>query len=195
MANLDKPRGFQPAKMEDGGGWCGVIRSVGVNDAADIFMFDHLTTSSGLAASATADGDTILGVAVGFGKNNTVAGSMGNSVEGMPFDPENLMSGARYYDDSANTHTEWNVFYVPARGVLFSAQSNGDESAALLVGTSYDLVYGSGDTTTGISAYEIDGNQTAAAGEGVTVLGFGTDPENDRAQDFSNYLVKFVDVV
>jgi hypothetical protein len=120
---------------------------------------------------------------------------MGNSIEGMPFDPANLETGSRYYDDSANTHTEWNVFYVPARGVLFSVQADGAESAALLVGTAYDLVYGAGDTTTGISGYEIAGGTTAAAGEGVMVLGFGTDPENDRAQDNSNYLVKFVDVV
>ena len=177
MANLDNPRGFQPYKSFVGAPWNSVVRSHPVNDAANIFMFDSLTIGSGLAAPASADTDLILGVAVGFGKNSTVTGEMGGSADGMAFDPDNLLTGSRYYDDSENTHTQWNVFYVPAFGNMFVVQA--DAALTNGLGSAYDQNFTAGNETTGISAFEVKGGTAAAATDGVFAHQYVRDPEND----------------
>jgi hypothetical protein len=177
MANLDNPRGFHPYKSNVGAPWNSAVRSLPVNDAADIFMFDSLKIASGLAASCAADTDLVLGVAVGFGRNSTVAGAMGNSADGMAFDPDNLTTGSRYYDDSASTHTEWNVFYVPAFGNMFMVQA--DAALTNGLGSAYDQNFTAGSTTTGISKFEVKGGTAAAATDGVFAHQYVRNPEND----------------
>ena len=193
MANVDNPHGFLPVKSLQGAPWNGLARSIGVTDGADIFMFDSLITASGLALSPTTatDDDVMLGVAVGFGKNSTATGTMGGSKDGMMFDPDDLATGTRYYDDSDSIHTEWNVFYAPAIGMLFQVQSDGGETAQLLNGTAYDTTATTGNTTTGISKHEIDGDGTAGTGEGVVVLGVVRSPDNDPALDNAEYFIRF----
>lgn len=193
MANTDNPKGFAPAGKTDGSPWNSLVRSMGCNDAADIFIGDALLATSGLAVSVTAgganDASAFIGVAVGFGLNETASGIMGGD-GGFPFDYDDLMN--RYYDDSGSTHTEWTCFFVPAKGSLFRVQADGDESAALLLGTSYDGVWTTGDTTTGISNHEINGDQTAADNTvGMMLHRMALRPDNVPAEDFAEYLISF----
>lgn len=150
MANPDRPRGFTPVKHTSGASVTGQLRAVGVADGADIFVGDLLNLESGLAAVAATNDAAILGVAVGFGKKDTLTGSIGSAL----VDPANL--NQIYYDDSASTHTDYVVFYVPARDMIFEVQSNADLD--LVVGSPCDLVATAGSTTTGRSLHEVGTN-------------------------------------
>ena len=147
MANPDKPRGFTPIKHTSGAPWTGQVRTIGVTDGADQFVGDLLTLTSGLAAVSATNDATILGVAVGFGK----LADMSNSQSGA-FNPDNLTT--IYYDDSASTHTDWVVYYVPVDGMIFEAQTAVDLSASL-IGANVDLLATAGNTATGRSQQEV----------------------------------------
>jgi hypothetical protein len=147
MANPDKPRGFTPVKHTSGAPWNGQTRTIGVTDGADIFIGDLLTLTSGLAAVAATNDATILGVAVGFGK----LADMSNA-KGPAMNPDNLTTV--YYDDSASTHTDWVVYYVPVDDMIFEAQTAVDLSA-VLPGGNVDLLATAGNTATGRSQQEV----------------------------------------
>lgn len=181
MANVDRPNGFRAVKTVSGAPVTGLIRSVGVADGADIFVNDALTLSSGLATRMSV-GDPCLGVAVGFGKKDDMSDKHSGS-----FNPENLMT--RYYDDSANTHTDWVVYYIPAEDVIFEAQT--DAAATLVVGEAQDIVAGSGDTTTGMSDMEIDADGLTNDGD-VVVVDIPDYEDNDHTAANGRYWVKFV---
>jgi len=149
MANPDRPRGFTPIKHTSGASVTGQVRAIGVADGADIFVGDLLNLESGLAAVAATNDAAILGVAVGFGKIDEMTGSIGSAV-----DPENL--NKIYYDDSASVHTDYVVFYVPARDTVFEVQSDADLD--LVVGDPCDLVATAGSATTGLSLQEVGSN-------------------------------------
>lgn len=149
MANPDRPKGFQPIKHTSGSAWTGQVRAIGVTDAVDLFVGDMLNLESGLAAIGATNDAAFLGVAVGFGKVDKLTGSIGSAVN-----PENL--NQIYYDDSASTHTDFVVFYVPARDMIFEVQSNADLDLA--VGDPCDLVATAGSTTTGRSLQEVGTN-------------------------------------
>ena len=181
MANVDRPNGFIPVKTVTGAPVSSLIRSVGVADGADIFIGDALQLASGLAQRMAVEG-ACIGVAVGFGKKNTMS-----QVDGGMFNPDNLMT--RYYDDSANTHTDWVVYYVPAEDVIFEAQT--DAAVTLVVGEAQDIVVGSGNTTTGMSDMEIDYTNTTNDGD-VVVVEVPSYPDNDATLAHGRYWVKFV---
>lgn len=180
MANVDRPNGFKFVKTLSGSSEP-VIRTVGVADGADIFIGDALQLSSGLAQRLAVEG-ACLGVAVGFGKVNDLQGENFG-----PFDPDNLTK--RYYDDSANTHTDWVVYYIPAEDAIFEAQT--DAAATLTVGEAQDIVVGSGDTTTGLSDMEIDATALTNDGD-VVVVEIPNYADNDHTAAFGRYWVKFV---
>jgi hypothetical protein len=147
MANQDKPRGFTPVKHTSGAPWTGQIRSIGVTDAADMFIGDALNLASGLAAVAATNDSALLGVAVGFGKKSDMTNQVGGA-----YNPSDLTT--IYYDDSANTHTDWVVFYVPFNDMVFEVQTAVDLSASG-VGATVDLLATAGSTTTGRSNQEV----------------------------------------
>jgi len=182
MANVDRPNGFRPVKTFSGAPVSSLIRTVGVADGGDIFVGDALTLSSGLAAASTAHDDNIVGVAIGFGKK---AGAQNK--HGM-FDPSNLE--ARYYDDSASTHTDWVVYYVPVDDVLFEAQFDNTPTTPV-VGQGYGLIYTTGDTTTGMSKQEIDGDDTTDID--VNIVELPDYEDNDYTTAFGRVWVKFDD--
>lgn len=149
MANPDRPRGFTPITHVSGSPWTGYVRTVGVTDAADMFVGDMLNLTSNLALAGTTNDATFLGVAVGFGKVDKATGKYSGS-----FNPDDLST--TYYDDSASTHSEWRVFYVPARDMVFEVQSNADLDLA--VGDPCDLINTAGSTATGRSNHEVGSN-------------------------------------
>ena len=176
MANVDRPNGFRLVKTISGAPLSSVVRTVGVADAADIFVGDALQLASGLAQPLAVGGES-LGVAVGFGK-----------VGSGPFNPDNLMT--RYYDDSASTHTEWECYYIPAEDGIFEAQVD-DTAEVGVVGEAYDILATAGSTVTGISAMEIDGNALTTTGD-VVIVQIPNIVGNDPELAFGRYHVKFV---
>lgn len=181
MANVDRPNGFKFIKTMSGAPVSGMIRSVGIADSADIFVGDALQLSSGLAQRLAVEG-VCIGVAIGFGKKNDMTLEHGGS-----FNPDDLMT--RYYDDSANTHTDWVVYYIPAEDAIFEAQT--DAAATLTVGEAQDIVVGSGNTTTGMSDMEIDADALTNDGD-VVVVEIPNYPDNDHTAAYGRYWVKFV---
>jgi len=147
MANPDKPRGFTPVKHTSGAPWNGQTRSVGVTDGTDMFVGDLLSLTTGLAAVAATNDATLLGVAVGFGKLDDMSNS-----QGAAFNPDNLSTV--YYDDSASTHTDWVVYYVPIQDMIFEAQTAVDLSASV-IGANVDVLATAGNTATGRSNQEV----------------------------------------
>lgn len=179
MANPDRPRGFTPIKTISGAPWTGQTRYIGVTNGTDIFIGDMLTLTSNLAAvSATGDAN-FLGVAVGFGKVTDFSGQYGPA-----FNPASL--DVLYYDDSASTHTDWVVFYVPAEDHIFEAQSNADLDLA--VGDTCDLLATAGSTSTGRSQQEI----AASSNTDFTVVEIPQYQDNDSTLANTRYWVKTI---
>lgn len=183
MANADRPNGFRLVKTISGAPVSGLIRSVGVADGADIFVNDALQLSSGLAQKLAVEG-ACLGVAVGFGKKNSMSQEVGG-----PFNPDDLTS--KFYDDSANTHTDWVVYYIPAEDAIFEAQSDG--TTDLVVGEAQDIIDGGGSSTTGLSQMEINDDALTNDGD-VVVVAIPSGPGYDNTASEANrrYWVKFV---
>lgn len=153
MANVDAPRGFTPIRYTSGAAWMGQCVAYPCGDGEDIFIGDFVSLVSGLVLPADTDDATLLGVAVGFGKVNPLTGEY--AVAANPAD-----LGTLYYDDSANTHTDWVVYVVPARDMVFEVQTAVDLSASTL-GATCDLLGTGGNTTTGRSAQEVTTSSNA----------------------------------
>ena len=180
MANVDRPNGLRPVKTLSGAPWQGSIRAIGVADSADIYVGDPLNLESGLAAPGATNDAAFLGVAVGFGKFDA-----SGKIPLGPYNPDNLNSSAKWYDDSASTHTEWCVYYVPADDVIFEAQTA--TALSLLVGGTCDLSYTAGSATTGISACELTTNSNAD----FTVVEIPNLVDNDNTLVWGRYWVMF----
>ena len=168
MANVDRPNGFRPVKTLSGRPLVDMIRTIGVTDGADLFVGDMLEIASGLAI--VTDGTALaacLGVAVGFGKVDA---------DGIPLGMYNMDAlGTNYYDDSASTHTDWVVYYVPANDAVFEAQTQADLDLA--VGDLCDILSTAGSTVTGKSLQEIE---TTTSGDLICVE-LPHYPDNDNA--------------
>ena len=180
MANVDRPNGFKPVGTLSGRPLEGTVRAIGVADGADIYVGDALNLESGLGAVGATNDTAFLGVAVGFGKFE----KDGATPTG-PFDPLNLDSSGTWYDDSASTHTDWCVFYVPADDVVFEVQT----AVALtkVVGDTADLSVTAGSALTGQSAHEI----TTASNADFNIVGKVLRPDNEETLVNGRYLVMF----
>lgn len=181
MANTDRPNGFRAVKTLNGSPVTQMVRTIGVADGADIFVGDALETASGLAQRFTV-GDECLGVAVGFGKKDSM-----NQEAPIMANPAALET--RFYDDSANTHTDWVCYYIPADNVVFEAQVD-DTAATLTVGQQVDVLVGSGNTSTGLSDMEINGDATT--GPDVEVVEIPSIVGNDHTAAYGRYWVRFI---
>ena len=147
MANVDRPNGFKFVKTFSGAPATAMIRAIGVADGADIFVGDAISLSSGLGAPGATNDAAFLGVAVGFGKFD----KDGRTPLG-PFNPANLNSTGSFYDDSASTHTEWCVYYIPADDAVFEVQTA--TALTKVPGDTMDVVGTAGSQTTGVSITE-----------------------------------------
>lgn len=176
MANVDRPNGFKVVKTLSGAPITSMIRSIGVTDGADMFVGDIINLASGLGAVGASNDTGFLGVAVGFGKKD----AMSQQVSG-PFNADNLMT--RYYDDSASTHTDWVVYYVPIDDVVLEAQTA--TALTKLPGDTVDLLATGGDTTTGQSRQEI----TTSSNADFTVVEVPSYPDNDPTAVWGRYWV------
>lgn len=175
MANIDRPNGFRPVKTLSGAPWTNLIRTIGVQDAEDIFIGDILNLESGQADPGATNDASFLGVAVGFGKVDAAGKPLG------PFNPTNL--NKRFYDDSESIHTEWVVYYVPVGDVIFEAQTA--TALTLVVGDTCDLADAAGDEASGISRQEI----TTSSNADFTVVAIPKYEDNDPTAVWGRYWV------
>ena len=180
MANVDRPNGYRPVKTFSGHPWYGMVRLIGVADSEDIFVGDLVNLESGLADPAATNDSALLGAAVGFGKKGTFDVDEARQ----SYNAANLE--VNFYDDSANTHTDWVVFYAPADDVIYEAQTA--TALDLAVGATADLADAAGSATTGISAQEI----TTSSNADVTVVEFPKLINNDRTLVWGRYWVGIV---
>jgi len=157
MANLDTPFGFKPVKHLNGAPWNGKVNVYYVPSTDGTAMFKGDAVKSAGAADATgkyptvtqaAASNVIRGVVIGFGDNpNTMT------------NPDYPMRSYR------PASTAMYAFVVDDPFVIFEIQEDSDANSitAAMVGLSTDIVVGSGSTTTGKSAMELDSSDTATA--------------------------------
>jgi len=177
MANPDRASGFRLVKSLSGAPVTSLMRSVGVTDGTDIFKGDLISLTSNLAAVSATNDATILGVAVGFGKVDAASGNYASA-----YNPDNLTT--LYYDDSASTHTEWRVWYVPVDEAIFEVQS--DTDIDLAVGDPCDLlVTTAGNTVSGISGQQVGANTNTD----MKVVEIPAYPDNDSTLANTRYHV------
>lgn len=185
MANPDRPNGFRPVKSLTGAPVNMMLRkyeaadrsSDTTNNHGDIYVGDPVAYSSGKVVPANS-GDTILGVAVGVGKDASDHGDVGM------FNPDNLEQRYLAYDE------EGYVWVAPAEGMLFEAQTDSDLD--LVPGSqadfSTDANESHGSRTTGLSSAEI----ITATNNDVEVVENQTSPDNDVTIANARHLVQFV---
>ena len=87
MANTDRPNGFRPAKSLIGASWNALVRQYDADAAKTnaIGVGDPVTLAADGNVELAVSGNTILGVAVGFGNDATQTFG-----EGSYFDPRDL---------------------------------------------------------------------------------------------------------
>jgi len=176
MANADRPNGFRPVGTLSGAPWTSRVRAVGVADGEDIFIGDMVNLESGLADPMATDDAAVLGAVVGIGRKDEYSTSVAGA-----FNPADLST--RWYDDSANTHTDWVVFVALADDCIFEVQTA--TALTLAVGDTCDLSDAAGSSTTGVSAQEI----TTSSNADFTVVEIPDMVDNDHTLVNGRYWV------
>lgn len=172
MANLDRPAGFTPVKHLNGSPWNGQanIYYIPSTDSVATFIGDAVKGAG--SADATGKYPTVTqataaaairGVIIGFGTSPNL---MAN--------PDNL--GMKYRAAS----TAMYCLVVDDPGVIFEIQEDsvGNTITADMVGLATDIVVGTGSTTTGKSAMELDSSDTATPAGQCKLLRIVDRPDN-----------------
>ena len=160
MANTDAPRGFWPLRHLSGGSMARTSPyTIASTYGTNIFRGDVVKLVAGGGIELAAAGDRFLGVFDGVQYTAS----------------DGSMKYAKYWPAST-TATNITAAVYDDPQMLFGVQSAGSTVAAD-VGTLGDHVAGTGSTTTGISAQELNGS-TSTADTGWRVLGKVEAPDN-----------------
>ena len=159
MANIDNPRGARPVKRLDGGSAVVTNKySVDSSNSTAIFIGDFIQLESdGYVAPAGAGGN-IIGVCLG----------VLNDYDNLKrrYLPASTAGAILVCDDP------WMIYEV-------QEDSGGGAMAFTNIGNNCDIVAGSGSTTTGISAHEIDSSDAKTAVAQLRLLAIS--PREDNA--------------
>lgn len=175
MANTDSPFGLRPVMMLDGSPYNGHgFRCVFASgDGTATFIGDPVKLAGSSVdgyptVAQAAAGDAIFGVVVAMEPDRT--------------DLEQLHRLAS---------TERQCVVAPAGDVIFEVQEDsvGGALTADQVGQNADIVVGSGDTTYGISAVELDSSGAAASSAQLKILGLSQREDNEIG-DNAKWLVR-----
>lgn len=166
MANVDKPKGLVPVQYLNGTPWNGKfnIYYLPATDGNDIFVGDPVALAGAADASGmyptvtigtAGTGNPIVGVAIGFGMQPYVM-----------IDQDNLNRRYRPAD------TAMYVAVVDDPWVIFEIQevSGGTALTAAAVGNNAAFVVGTGNSTTGLSATELNNATEVATTEQLRIL-------------------------
>ena len=159
MANSDIVAGFKPVRYLNGAPWNGKARMyyIPVGDSVAVFIGDAVISAGSADAlgkyatvKQAAAAEAIRGVVIGFSDQPYVA-----------FDADNLYRAYR------PASTAMYCLVVDDPDVIFEIQEDGDSAtlAATDIGTSVDVVVGTGDTSSGRSAMELDSDDSGADGQ------------------------------
>lgn len=159
MANADTPRGAWPLRHLTGGTIRASEHTLASTFGTNIFRGDFVKLVAGGGIEDADAGDRLLGVFQGVEYTN----SSGDVVF------------SKYWPAST-TATDIKCYVYDDPKIVFGVQSAGSTVAAD-VGNLGDHVAGSGSTTTGLSAHEINGT-TGTAYAGLRVLGKIDAPDN-----------------
>ena len=173
MANTDTPFGFKPIEHLNGNPWNGKTRVYYIpsTDNTAVFIGDPVksagaadTTGKFPTVAQAAAGELIRGVAIAFSDQPYVA-----------FDTTNQL---RTYRPAS---TAMYAFVVDDPDVIFEIQEDsvGNSITTAMVGLNTDITVGSGSTSTGISAVELDSSDTATAAGQCKMLGLVDRPDNE----------------
>lgn len=164
MDNLDIPAGFKPVKHLNGSPWNGKVSTyyVPATDSTALFKGDAVKSAGSADATGkfptvtqAAAGDAIRGVVVGFGE-----------------DPHIMIKADNPYLTHRPASTAMYVLVVDDPSVIFEIQEDSDVAALAAddVGLSADVIVGTGNTTTGKSAMEIDSDSKTALAAALKIL-------------------------
>jgi hypothetical protein len=169
MANTDDARGFKLVDTLDSGNVTGFQEyTVDSANATAIFKGDPITLEAdgGVKPSAAGDGVLVAAVAMGF-KN-----SAGQSISYLPATTAGTITG------------------IPVRGKLFVVQaSTGVALTQAAINATADFVTGTGDTTTGVSKYELN---STIGGNQLRIINLYPESGNEFAEH-AKLLVQFVE--
>ena len=182
MANLDAARGFKPIKHLNGSPWNGKANVYYIPSTDETATFIGDAVKSAGSADATgkyptvaqaAATDSIRGVVIGFGTTPTLM-----------VNPDNLAMKYR----AASTAMYCLVVDDPQ--VIFEIQEDsvGNSITAAMVGLSTDITVGTGSTTTGKSAMELDSSDTATGAGQCRILRL-VDREDNALGDHAKWEV------
>lgn len=190
MANVDRPGGLKPVGTGLGAPWNGKVNmyAVASDDTTAIFVGDLVK----LAGTAGENGETINGYDVeGMPEiTQSAAGdkSVGVVVGFLP-NQDNLMQKHR----AASQARVALVSDDPATVYEIQEVSGGTALVSGAVGNNANVVVGSGNTTTGLSAMELDNTTEAnTAGLNLQILGLVKRPDNVLGEH-AKWLVKIND--
>jgi len=190
MANVDRPGGLRPVGTGLSANWNGKtsVYAVAADDATAIFVGDLVKLTGGAAEAGefiygldvegvpeitqAAAGDKAVGVVVGFSPNQDSL-----------MTKHRAASTARlaYVSDDPNTVYE------------IQEVSGGTALTSAAVGLNANVIVGSGNTTTGLSAMELDNTTEATtAGLNLQILGLVKRPDNAYGEH-AKWLVKIND--
>lgn len=189
MANTDRPNGLRPVMNQDGSPYNGATRMYLVDSGNGTALFvGDLVKFGGSAGSA---GTVINGIDV-EGMATVVQSAAGNAhvgvVVGFLPDQDNLTRKHR----AASTNR---IALVADPSCIYEVQevSGGTAVAAGDVGANANVTVGSGNTTTGASAMELDNAALATtAGHDLMIIGLVRRPDNNYGEH-AKWLVRIND--
>jgi hypothetical protein len=165
MANTDAAFGFKPVGHALGLDWTQCVNPYyfAAGESTATFKYDLVSLAGSSdtlgeypTIAQTAAAGAILGVVIGF--SNT------------PYISADVTNLARKYRPASTAMYGW---VVDDPFVIYEAQEDSDtnDMDADMVGLATDIAVGSGNTTTGISAMELDSSDTATGAGQMRILG------------------------
>ena len=177
MANVDAPSGFRPVRHLDGRSWNGSTRMYLVPSADSTALFVGDAVKPGGTAGAA--GTVVNGIDV-EGMNTVIQAAATNTnivgvVVGFLPDPDNLMRKHR----AASTNRIALVCDDPT--VIYEVQEDSVTNTIIGddIGENADIIVGTGNTTTGMSAMELDSSSHTAATATLRIMGLVKRPGNN----------------
>ena len=183
MANTDGAFGFRPVRYLNGSPWNGAFNwyYIPATDGTATFIGDAVKSAGSgdtlgiypTVAQAAAT-NAIRGVVIGFADQPYMA-----------FDRTNL---SRKYRPAS---TAMYAAVIDDPNVIFEIQedSDGGALAATEINNNMDIVVGTGNTTTGISAMELDSSDAKTATAQIRVLGLAPWEEGNEIGEYAKWLV------
>jgi hypothetical protein len=175
MANTDAAFGLKPIRYRDGAPYNGAFKRyyIGTGDSNNLFIGD-VVALSGSGDSATGTPGIVRATAGG-------GSSAGDGPVGVVVGFENLTSDnlSRTYRPAS---TAMFVHVADSPNLVFIAQEDSDSSTLDQddIGLNANIVIGTGSTTTGVSAVEIDSNTAATTATlDLRILGLHRRPGNE----------------